>query len=162
MNKNTISANPGNPMTPDDARRLAATMRARGDGLDLFACLDRDERGDRITFVGGRHGAHSLSIDVTSEERARLHWRGYCENNGIKLPPVKASTPATSQIVPEARVRFTSASSSSGWRLGVVRRVTATRCLIAFRYKCQRGKGARCTTWRKLTEVVLVSIPAAL
>jgi hypothetical protein len=75
---------------------------------------------------------------------------------------VAASAPANSQIVPEARVRFRSASSSSGWRLGVVQRVTATRCLIAFRYKCQCGEGAPCTTWRKLTEIVLVSMPRAL
>ena len=146
-------------MMPEGSRRRCAPG---GDGFELFACVDRDERGDRITFVGGRHGAHSLSVDVTSEERARVHWRGYCENNGIMLPPVKANAPASSHIVPEARVRFRSASSSSGWRLGVVQRVTATRCLIAFRYKCQRGERAPCTTWRKLTEVVLVSMPRAL
>lgn len=162
MNKIAISTNPDTPMTSDDARKLAATMRARGDGFELFACVDRDERGDRITFVGGRHGAHSLSIDVTSEERARVHWRGYCENHGVKPPRVNASAPATSQVVPKARVRFPSGSSSSGWRLGVVQRVTATRCLIAFRYKCQRGTGARCTVWRKLTKVVLVSLAPAV
>ena len=102
MNKTATPTNPETPMTSDDARRLAATMRARGDGLELFACVDRAERGDRITFVGGRHGAHSLSVDVTSEQRARVHWRGYCENNGIMPPPVKANAPASSQIVPEA------------------------------------------------------------
>jgi hypothetical protein len=38
-----------------------------------------------------------------------------------------------------------------------VRRVTATRCLIAFRFDYQRGKGRQHTTWRKLSEIVLVS-----
>jgi hypothetical protein len=152
------SPNSDNPMTVDEARKLAATMRASGNGLELFASVDRDERGDRITFVGGRYGAHSLSVNVTSEERARIHWRGYCEANGIMLPPVESRQQPTSQIVPDARVRFRSGSSSNGWRVGVVQRVTATRCLIAFRYDYQRGKGAQHATWRKLSEVVLVSL----
>jgi hypothetical protein len=100
--------NTDNPMTPDEVRKLATTMRASGDGLELFASVDRDERGERITFVGGRYGAHSLSINVTSEKRARIHWHGYCETNGIKLPPVKARALSTSQIVPDARVQFRS------------------------------------------------------
>src|ERR1041385_1974353 len=108
--------NADNPMTTDDARRLAATMRATGEGLELFATVDRDESGDRITFVGGRYGAHSLSINVTSEERARVHWRGYCESNGITLPAAEAHARATTRIVPKAHVRFRSASSSTGWR----------------------------------------------
>lgn len=149
--------NADHPMTSDEARRLAATMRATGEGLELFASVDRDERGERITFVGGRWGAHSLSINVTSEVRARIHWHGYCESNGITLPPAEALALATTRIVPKARVRFRSGSSSTRWRTGVVRRVTATRCLIAFRYDDQRGKGARHTTWRKLSEIVLVS-----
>ena len=102
--------NVGDPMTTGEARKLAATMRASADGLELFACVDRDERGDRITFVGGRWGVHSLSVNVTSEERARIHWHGYCEANGIKLPSVKARLLATSQIVPDAPVRFRSRS----------------------------------------------------
>jgi hypothetical protein len=150
-------ANRDNPMTLDQARALATTMRASGNGLELFACVDRDERGDRITFVGGRYGAHSLSINVTSEERARIHWQGYCEANGITPPSVNAWSP-TSRIVPETRVRFRSASSSTRWRVGVVQRVTATRCLIGFRYDYQRGKGPLQNTWRKLSEVVLVGL----
>jgi hypothetical protein len=127
-------------MTSDEARSLAATMRATGEGLELFATVDRDERGDRITFVGGRYGAHSLSINVTSEERARIHWHGYCESNGITLPAAEAHALATTRIVPKTHVRFRSGSSSTRWRTGVVRRVTATRCLIAFRFDYQRGK----------------------
>lgn len=149
--------NADRPMTSEEARRVAATMRATGEGLELFASVDRDERSERITFVGGRWGAHSLSINVTSEKRARIHWHGYCENSGITLPPAETLALATTRIVPKARVRFRSGSSSTRWRTGVVRRVTATRCLIAFRYDTQRGKGSQHTIWRKLSEIVVVS-----
>ena len=149
--------NADRPMSSDAAQRLAATMRTTCEGLELFASVDRDERGERITFVGGRWGAHSLSINVTSEERARIHWLGYCESNGITLPLVDAHALAKTGIVPKVRVRFRSESSSTRWRTGVVTRVTPTRCLIAFRYRTQRGKGVQHTTWRKLNDIVLVS-----
>jgi hypothetical protein len=35
----------------------------------------------RMVFEGGKWGAHSLSVSVTSPERAQAHWRGYVENN---------------------------------------------------------------------------------
>jgi len=157
MQKTQHHLNADNPMTSEEARKLATAMRATGEGLELFATVDRDERGDRITFVGGRYGAHSLSINVTSEERARIHWQGYCESNGITLSAAKAHALGATRIVPKAQVRFRSGLSSTRWRTGVVRRVTATRCLIAFRFDYQRGKGRQHTTWRKLSEIVLIS-----
>lgn len=39
-----------------------------------------------ITFEGGKDGAHT--IDARVHERVLEHWRGYCENNGVKLPRV--------------------------------------------------------------------------
>lgn len=38
--------------------------------------------GDRINFLGGKNGAHSLALSVSSTERLVAHWKGYCENNG--------------------------------------------------------------------------------
>lgn len=44
----------------------------------LRAVLD----GDRIVFLGGRYGEHSLAVACSSADRVIAHWRGYCEANG--------------------------------------------------------------------------------
>jgi hypothetical protein len=42
----------------------------------------RRKADHRMVFEGGQWGAHSLSVSVTSPERAEAHWRGYVANNG--------------------------------------------------------------------------------
>jgi hypothetical protein len=36
--------------------------------------------GDRIVFLGARSGSHSLCIDVSTRDRVRAHWDGYCSS----------------------------------------------------------------------------------
>lgn len=39
--------------------------------------------GDRVCFIGGRYGRHSLALDVSPPSRIASHWEGYLEANGI-------------------------------------------------------------------------------
>ena len=43
----------------------------------LLKCF---KRGDRIVFLNGHFGEHSIMAD-SSEERIDAHWQGYVENN---------------------------------------------------------------------------------
>jgi hypothetical protein len=38
----------------------------------------------RVVFSGGRFGECSLVLTVSSPERVKAHWEGYCEANGAK------------------------------------------------------------------------------
>jgi hypothetical protein len=130
-------------MTIPQARQFARQMRAGTrtiGGLTLLA--EVSEREDRISFVGGRFGAHSLCISASSVERVLVHWRGYVKANGL--------TCATLPRLPVAgdRVLFASASASTamgGQRAGEVLRVTKTRCLVGYRFKYQQSAGPRPT-----------------
>jgi hypothetical protein len=63
-----------NPMTIAEARKLATTMRASGNGLELSGCVDRDERGDLITFIGGRY----VRLSITCQS-GMADVQGWCE-----------------------------------------------------------------------------------
>jgi len=135
-----------------EAAQLVTELNATAAGA-IRAQLD----GAHISFVGGSHGAHSLSITASSRERVMIHWAGYLENNGLRAP-----WPSLGGKVPERplqagdRVLFPSASSSSGYRVGRIERVTRTRVLIAYRFKYQHGQGPESTTWQKIAAVRVV------
>lgn len=40
--------------------------------------------GEHVVFTGGQFGDHSLGRLVSSPERIRAHWEGYCESNGAQ------------------------------------------------------------------------------
>lgn len=127
-------------MTLDEARKLANALRRESDPRagrgkrTLFAVVEQDHRqaiperlrNDRIVFMGGPRGEHSLAISASSPERVLAHWEGYVENAGMKVRP-KPGDP----------VQFFSASASSmgGYRNARVVRVGRTRALLHFRYK---------------------------
>lgn len=105
-------------LTMTTARELALTLRLYAQGR----CLRADIEGDRIVFTGGRDGAHSLAISVSSAERVQAHWAGYCENNTLR------------PVVGEYVV-FPSGSSPTGKRRGKVVKVGPKRVTIEYRYK---------------------------
>lgn len=39
---------------------------------------------EQVVFSGGSGGKHSLWLSVSSPERIKAHWDGYCENNDAK------------------------------------------------------------------------------
>lgn len=136
-------------MTLDEARRLADRLRRETDPRagrgrrTLYAVVEQDRRqgiaerfrNDRLVFMGGPRGEHSISVSGSSPERVLAHWEGYVENAGMKVRP-KAGDP----------VQFFSGSASSmgGYRNGRVERVGRTRALIRFRYKTT---GREATSW---------------
>ena len=69
-------------VTPAEAQVLAASLCCDCGSKKKPLCAV--VRGDRIVFVGGKAGEHSLALSVSSPERIRAHWAGYCENNGCK------------------------------------------------------------------------------
>ena len=131
-------------MHTTEAAALANTLRASGNNHTIRAEIVGNEW---ITFVGGSHGCHSLSIPCSSKERVLAHWSGYCANNGVVPPP---SPPL---IAVGHKANFPSASAPNGYRIGVVVKVTRTRCLIEYRYKYQDGVGPCSTKWCKHAEV---------
>ena len=134
-------------MNTIEAAALAVTLRASGNNHTIRAEVVGNEW---ITFVGGSKGCHSLSIPCSSKERVLVHWAGYCANNGVVLPPPPPPAPT---IAVGRKVNFPSASAPSGYRIGVVVKVTRTRCLVEYRYKYQDGVGPCSTKWCKHTEV---------
>jgi hypothetical protein len=46
--------------------------------------LEASLESERVVFKGGEHGEHSLDRLSSSPERIRIHWQGYCENNGAQ------------------------------------------------------------------------------
>jgi hypothetical protein len=69
-------------VTPAEAQVLAASLCCDCGSKKKPLCAV--VRGDRIAFVGGKGGEHSLALSVSSPDRIRAHWAGYCENNGCK------------------------------------------------------------------------------
>ena len=152
-------------MTNTEADALISTLPQPG-GLQIF------REGDAIVMAGGKHGAHSINVPVSSAERLLVHWKGYVEDQGLSLgssytrshprPQAQITTPGGDPLVGQW-VSFPSKSSKSGWRRGQVLRVTPKRVLIAFRFNRERDedrkKGLKFdpttarTTWRKLTEI---------
>jgi hypothetical protein len=59
---------------------LDFSLTLASDDPRLYAKVEQD----RVVFAGGKHGKHSLCLDVSSDERILVHWRGYCENNGAQ------------------------------------------------------------------------------
>jgi hypothetical protein len=59
---------------------LNLNVTLASDNPKLYAMVD----GDKITFTGGKHGEHSLSLMASTDERILVHWAGYCENNGAR------------------------------------------------------------------------------
>jgi len=39
---------------------------------------------EQVIFSGGKFGDHSLNLNVSSPERIKAHWEGYCEANDAK------------------------------------------------------------------------------
>ncbi len=56
-------------MNVSQAGKLAAKLK--------LGALHAEIEGDRIVFLGGTTGSHSLAIDVSSPARVRAHWKGY-------------------------------------------------------------------------------------
>jgi hypothetical protein len=79
---------------------------------------------ERLVFTGAASGEHSIDLSCSDEARARAHWEGYLEANGIRRAPAVGE-----------RVVFPSSSSPDGWRTGRVLKVGPRRCCIEFRYK---------------------------
>lgn len=150
-------------MTPSEAisivRRMNQAGRNKsGDDLRLSVTVE----GDRLSFLGGLWGVHSLSVRCSSVERAIVHWRGYVENSGLTPEiPAPRLTPPEVSFAKGDRVRFPSASASAmgGFRVGEVLRVTPTRVLVGYRFKYQRGQGPLSETWRKQGDVLLLRRP---
>lgn len=106
-------------MSPDQAKELAATLRAPG--------LAANVAGDWIIFGGpaAKSGVHSLSIPASSAERVLTHWKGFVANN---ITAVMAQ--AERQIaVPAPRVRRMAVVTY--WRKG-------DRALIEYIAKSER------------------------
>lgn len=91
---------------------------ANGHVRQLFAHVV----GDRMVFSGGKQGEHSIALDVSSRDRIKAHWAGYCENNGHRYATEGQS------------VEFPSASSKTGMRFGRVIKVGPDRITVAYRY----------------------------
>lgn len=68
----------GTSMTIAAAQLLASTLSHSANGRELRAIIE----GDRIAFIGGRSGSHSLDIGCSSPERIAAHWNGYIANQG--------------------------------------------------------------------------------
>lgn len=60
-----------------EARELAKRL-VQSVGSRVLSAMVID---DRIVFVGGKDGMHSLVIGASSRERVLAHWAGYVENN---------------------------------------------------------------------------------
>ncbi len=106
-------------LTLTEAQALAHRLRCEiSTGELLFATI----QGDRIAFVGGRHGQHSLAFEVSTAVRVKAHWAGYCENNGYVRPKIGQT------------VLFPSSSSPSGRRFGRVISAGPDNLRIQFRY----------------------------
>lgn len=130
-------------MTFDEARKLANALRRESDpragrGLrTLYAVIEQDRRlaiserlrDDRIVFMGGPRGAHSLSVSASSPERVLAHWEGYVEAAGMKARP---------EVGQSAQFFSGSASRMGGYRNARVVRVGRTRALLHFKYKTGR------------------------
>jgi len=71
-------------MDMQKARKLSYDLRRQTTWGSMK--LRADIEGDRIVFSGGKHGTHSLAVDVSSQARILAHWEGYCENNGLPAP----------------------------------------------------------------------------
>ena len=80
-------------LTLPEARTLCRTLVRAGNGIVVRTELRRDGRDYRVTFTGGRKGEHSIWLSVSSEERIRAHFDGYCSSNG--LAPATAPGPMT-------------------------------------------------------------------
>jgi hypothetical protein len=76
-------------MNINEAHELAATLHASGNGLEVTCQI----QGDRIAFVGGAKGSHSLDIGCSDAVRVRVHFQGYCENNGLTPAPAQRIAP---------------------------------------------------------------------
>jgi hypothetical protein len=66
-----------NPVLNADTARVLASKLVHEEtpkGLGIHI------EGDRIRFLGGATGEHSLAIGASTEERVRAHWAGYVEN----------------------------------------------------------------------------------
>lgn len=154
-------------MTNTEADALIASLPKPGK-LQLF------REGDQIVMDGGKTGAHSLSVPVSSGKRLLLHWKGYVENQGLSLGPDYGRTEAPrsapqmgadlADFQPGEKIVFFSPSYSGkdaqGWRPGTVVRSTPKRVLVEFYYKYQYDNRGRLLpnakpnqTWRERTEV---------
>jgi hypothetical protein len=111
--------------------------------------------GDRIVFTGGRFGAHSIALPVSSRARIVAHFVGYLVANGFVEP----------QVNDTVRFRSRSAYRSGGSRFGKVVQRTAGRVLVA--YKFYSGKQAapiwlpvwKVDVQRRATPVTPVPVP---
>lgn len=63
-------------MLKSDAIILANSLRhSTSKGARLSAQVEND----RVVFLGGKHGPHSLDVGVSTAARVEAHWEGYCE-----------------------------------------------------------------------------------
>jgi hypothetical protein len=158
-------------LTRDTASALVASLPVPS-GLTLTIV------GGWIEMSGGQFGGHSLSVAASTAERVEAHWRGYCENNGHKLPAAVSAKPVRQRkrpvrplpkawpvqherpIVAGEQVRFYYAPI---WRTGRIERVTRTRALISFVFVGERDaawrqgrKPHRYEVWRNFDEITRV------
>lgn len=106
-------------MDHKQAEKLCRTFRRRAPGRELRCKLDKD----RMVFEGGKWGAHSLRVSVTTPKRAEIHWQGYAENNGLLAPKIGEV------------VSFPSPSAPGGRRRGKVVKVGPKRATVTYRFK---------------------------
>lgn len=72
---------------------FAITSHNNAAGLNLRAVVAGNY--ERIMFMGGKHGEHSLDLLVTDAARAWAHWHGYCAANGVTVPVAAPVAPVT-------------------------------------------------------------------
>lgn len=123
-------------MTESEAFALALDLRrsARvrtGGTVRLRADVEKD----RIVFSGGSKGTHSLAFNVSSPDRVRAHWEGYCEANGAPRPIVGQ------------RVAFVGANGTA--YTGTVTKAGPKRVTLTFRFR----HGGESSTTRPYHEV---------
>ena len=72
-------------MMLEAAKELAATLHAGTYAVQGCPRLSAVVHEDRIVFIGGDRGGHSVDIGSSSRERVLAHWAGYCKNNGLDI-----------------------------------------------------------------------------
>ena len=112
-------------MTIESAKQIVETLvRRTRNCTKLFAILEKQGNDVAVVFKGGLYGEAQIWLSVSSEERIRAHFEGYCQANGLRLVPEVGS-----QVV------FPSGSSPTGFRLGRVLSVGPKRAVVSYKFK---------------------------